>query len=301
MSEAERRRQAAARAKIADQQDAASRAQRRNRALIAAGSVLTVLIVVVVLVVVSQLSKPAAAKAAQPVSDAAVARQITSIPAGVFDTVGAGPADKAHRVAPLSPVTGQPPLASGGRPELLYLGAEYCPYCAAERWAMVAALSRFGTFSGLRFIRSSSQDVYSNTATVTFYGSSYASQYLSFVPVETRTVDGKPLQNPTSAQAALLSQFTGGSFPFVDVGNKYVLAGAQFFPSVLGTLAQQDSSHYGLTWPQIAAALRNPDSAVARQVLGAANRITAAICQVTGGQPGSVCDSASVKSVGGSI
>jgi hypothetical protein len=32
---------------------------------------------------------------------------------------------------------------------MLYIGAEYCPYCAAERWPLVMALSKFGTFSNL--------------------------------------------------------------------------------------------------------------------------------------------------------
>ena len=34
-------------------------------------------------------------------------------------------------------------------PEILYMGAEYCPYCAAQRWSTIIALSRFGKFSGL--------------------------------------------------------------------------------------------------------------------------------------------------------
>ena len=55
------------------------------------------------------------------------------------------------------------------------MGAEYCPYCAAERWAMAVALSRFGTFSDLRLIHSSSADIYPNTPTLSFYRSSYAS------------------------------------------------------------------------------------------------------------------------------
>ena len=38
------------------------------------------------------------------------------------------------------------------------MGAEYCPYCAAERWSMIVALGRFGTFSGLQTMRSSSTD-----------------------------------------------------------------------------------------------------------------------------------------------
>ena len=48
---------------------------------------------------------------------------------------------------PLEPVTGCPAALTGpsGSPELFYYGAEYCPYCAAERWSVVIALSRFGT------------------------------------------------------------------------------------------------------------------------------------------------------------
>ncbi len=38
------------------------------------------------------------------------------------------------------------------------MGAEYCPFCAAQRWAMVNAFSRFGTFTGLTTTHSSSTD-----------------------------------------------------------------------------------------------------------------------------------------------
>lgn len=304
MGEAERRRQAAARKKIAAQQAAARQSEIRRRALFAGGGVLVVLVIVVVMVAVNLLSKPATAKpgkSEQPVADAAVAAQVTSVPATVLDAVGAGPADKAHKVAPPSPLTGQAPLTQGGKPEVLYMGAEYCPYCAAERWAVVVALSRFGTWSGLRFIHSGSSDVYSNTATLTFYGAKYTSPYLSFVSVEEQTVTGAPLQTPTSEQAALLSQITGGSYPFVDIAGKYGVLGAQFLPDSLGTSKQADPSHFGLIRAQIAQALQDPKSLVAQQVLGAANHITAAICQVTGGQPGTVCGSAGVKAVGGNI
>lgn len=58
------------------------------------------------------------------------------------------------------------------------------PYCAAERWALAAALSRFGTLSGVRLIRSSPTDAYAITPTLSFARSSYASTRLAFVPVE---------------------------------------------------------------------------------------------------------------------
>src|SRR6185312_6914517 len=34
-------------------------------------------------------------------------------------------------------------LTSKGLPEVVYVGAEYCPYCAAERWGTIIALDRF--------------------------------------------------------------------------------------------------------------------------------------------------------------
>ena len=52
----------------------------------------------------------------------------------------------------LADVTGSP-LTAKGRPEVLCVGTEYCPYCAAQSWALIVALSRFGMFTGLRTIR----------------------------------------------------------------------------------------------------------------------------------------------------
>ena len=124
-----------------------------------------------------------------------------NVPAATLAQVGAG--------SVTTPPAGSPatPLTSGGKPEMLYIGAEYCPYCAFERWGMIVALSRFGSFSGLRTMHSSSTDVYPNTPTWTFYKSSYTSKYLTFTPVEetTNVPDGSggymPLQSPTAGPA----------------------------------------------------------------------------------------------------
>jgi thiol-disulfide isomerase/thioredoxin len=273
-----------------------------------------VIVVVVVLIVVKANSKSPgvasqAASSIAPVTDATVARQIASVPASAFNAVGAGPTSGQDAVDPLTPVKGTL-LMSGGKPEMLYVGAEYCPYCAAERWAMAVALSRFGTFTGLHFIHSHSTDVYSNTPTLTFYKSAYTSNYLVFTPVETTTVTATPLQNPSSAQLALMNTYDAppyvpsgdsGSFPFVDVGNRYISDGAQYLPSVLGSTPNPDPSHFGLTWAQVGDDLSNPSSPVAQDILGSANHITAAICKITNGQPGSVCDSPAVQAVASQI
>jgi thiol-disulfide isomerase/thioredoxin len=169
MSKAVRVREQNARAKIQAQRAAARRAQTRRRILITGGSVAAVLALVAGLIVAKRAQSPARAPAASAVADPAVASQITSIPAATFNTVGTGTATG------LKALTGQPELTARGKPVLLYMGGEYCPYCAAERWAIAAAVSRFGTLSGLHFIHSSPTDVYPSTPTLSFYLSRYIS------------------------------------------------------------------------------------------------------------------------------
>ena len=119
------------------------------------------------------------------------------------------------------------PLKSGGKPEVLYIGGEYCPYCAAERWAMVNAFSRFGTFTGLTTTHSSSTDVYPNTPTYTFAGSTYTSKYVTFTPVEQfGSSNTDIIKNPTAAQQALATKYDQAGPPVhrprqqdVEIGN----------------------------------------------------------------------------------
>ena len=117
--------------------------------------------------------------------------QVTTVPVAASDAAGGG-----LPVTAPTPVTGAP-LAENGKPEVFYVGAEYCPYCAAQNWALIVALSRFGTFSGLTTIRSADYPPFPPLDTWTFYGSSYTSEYLAFVPVETfSNVLVNPKDNP---------------------------------------------------------------------------------------------------------
>jgi hypothetical protein len=198
-------------------------------------------------------------------------------------------------VTPPSKVGGGAAIArdANGKALITYVGAEYCPYCAAERWALAVALSRFGTFSNLSGTHSSSSDVFPDTQTLSFYGSHYSSPSVDFQPVEEATnqpVDGtyQPLQAPTAAQSALVSTYDPeGDIPFIDIANRYVVIGASYSPQVL----------QGLTRQQIAAQLDDPSSAVAQAIDGAANDITAAICAVTGNQPSSVASSSTIQAI----
>jgi len=262
----------------------------RRRALTIGGCVAVVLAIVVALIAVKLTNSPARASGAT--SDAAVAQQIATVPGTTFDAVGKGTATG------LTPSNGQPLLTLDGKPEVLYIGGQYCPYCAAERWAIAAALSRFGTFSGLQFIHSSPADAYPDTPTLSFANAHYTSKYVAFVPVEwygeqpdASTPTGYTyLQQPTAQQAALFAKY-GGSFPFLDIGNQYLLPQAQFLPTALS----------GLTWAQVASAMHDPNSAVAKDIDGAANTIAAAISKLTHGQPTVVANSAGVTAASGSI
>ena len=313
MGKADRTRDESARARIAAQQAAARRGDARRRMVLAAGSVVGVIVIVVGIVIAMNVNKHtakapaagAASTAVPAVTAATVAKDVASVPASALNSVGAGPSG-ADQVTPLTKISGAP-LTVDGKPDVLFIGAEYCPYCAAERWAMTVALSRFGTFSGLGLIHSSSTDVFSNTATLDFYKASYSSNYLAFSSVELQTVTGAALQQPTPAQQQLLATYDAppyvsssdsGAIPFIDFGGKFLLSGSQYLPSVLGSDPNPDASHFGLTWLQIATALHDPSSPVAQSVLGAANTITASLCTLTGGQPGSVCGSPAVQSIG---
>ena len=278
------------REKIAAQRAAERRAEQRRRILIASGSVVAVLAVVLAFVIFKLNSKPPSTSSGSngPTGSAltSLVNTTTSVPASTLDAVGSGGGVLTNLPIKINGTS----LTANGKPEMLYIGAEYCPYCAAERWAMIVALSRFGTFSGLSTVHSSSTDTYPNTPTWTFYKSSYTSPYLTFTPVETTTnvPNGSggggyvTLQTPTAAQSAVWSKYdAGGSIPFIDFGNKYVIAGATYYPTGFAALG----------WSQIAADLSNPNSAVAKSVLGTANYITAAICKMTGNQPASACTS----------
>jgi thiol-disulfide isomerase/thioredoxin len=298
MGKASREKQTSSRReRIAAQRAADRRRQVRNRILIAAGAVVVVIVVVVVFVVIA-VTKPTSSTTSKPSANgptgtalAKVVADTTSVPASTLATVGAGSV-----TSPPSSVNGTP-STSGGKPEMLYIGAEYCPYCAFERWGMVVALSRFGTFKGLSTTHSSSTDVYPNTPTWTFYKSSYTSKYVAFSSVEETTnqlaSNGQgyvPLQSPTAAQEALINKYDAppyvpaadkGAIPFVYIGGKYLISGASALPSVLS----------GKSWASIASSLKDPGNAVAKAVNGTANYITAAICKTTNDQPSNVCTS----------
>ncbi len=283
-----------ARERSAAMRAAAARAERRRRLLVIAGSAVAVLVVVAVIVAVAVTrhgkSRSTTASPSTP-APASVVSAVTSVPASTLAAVGKGSVVSAPQ-----PIKA-PAYTAGGKPAVLYVGAEYCPYCAAERWAMVQALSRFGVFHNLGATASSSRDVFPNTPTFSFHGSSYTSDYVSFTgrEIESNQVQGNgyaPLDPLSPSERTLFSTYSANeAFPFVDLGGRYVVNGVQYDNGVL----------QGLSMAQIAAALRDPASPVAKAVDGTANTLAAALCNLTGGSPATVCTNPAVSALRTSI
>ncbi|MFC6358648.1 DUF929 family protein [Luteococcus peritonei] len=222
--------------------------------------------------------------AQETASSGVLSAALQDIPTSAFDTVGAGSASEAP-----TPIPGGKPVLQDGKPRVLYIGAEFCPYCAMDRLSLVAALSRFGRFSGLEDVLSSPDEgLISNLATVTFRTSSYSSETVSFTGVETSDRFQQPLATPGEADEAIFRQFSpSGGIPFVHYGSAYANS-APFDGTFLA----------GRSADQVADELKDPASQTSQAVLGGANLISAQICRETGGEPGSVCTSPGVVAAG---
>jgi hypothetical protein len=247
-------------------------------------------VLVVVGLVVWSVASPGKSGVAGGLAPADVVQRTTAVPASVLQAVGPGEGLRPPQRLP----AGTAPLTKGGLPGIVYVGADYCPFCAVQRWSLVVALGRFGTFENLGATSSASNDIYPNTKTFSFHGSTYTSQYLTFTAVETATRDGTPLDSVPADVGQLLSAYDAlpfvaqgheGAYPFIDIANRFVVIGATGDVRVL----------QGLTMEQIAAQLSDAASAVAKSVGGAANLFTAAICETTGNVPADVCTSPVVQ------
>jgi hypothetical protein len=294
-------------------------------AAIISSGVVAVFVVVVVLVSVLGGSSTPSSKQPFPLANApaSLVASVTHVPASSFATADVGNGQEVEVTDELDLTPKQPAVTSNGLPELVYVGAEGCPYCAAARWPLLIALSRFGTFSGLGIIKSSPADAWANTNTFSFLHSSYKSNYLVFSPVEemsnvpcgtkvTALCTGgewQNLQTPTAQVQKLANTYDSCTYfpnpntptqcsgiPFMDWGGKYVSSGGWYLPSVInpvsGEVAGQGDPY---SWSQIAKFLTVAGSGEGQTILAAANIYSALICNITNNKDTAVCNTAEVK------
>lgn len=253
---------------------------------------------------------------------------LSRIPAAAFSVAGNGsalpPLGAAGSGRDLIRLPQAPELLSGTRPLVVFVAAEYCPYCAAIRWPLVIALERFGTLQHLDLTASSPLQPFGDTPSLSFRSTGYSSPFLRFSATEefsnacpARDVvanSGRDLSLPTwespayvcngvsfrrLAKPSLLvsgilstvdsvPDFTlakAGSIPFIDFGGRFAEAGTILPPALF----------HGADWRAVVASLGRPDVGLGRAILSVANRFTAILCRLTRGRPGSVCHSAAVR------
>ncbi|HEX4190986.1 MAG TPA: DUF929 family protein [Marmoricola sp.] len=261
----------------------AAQARKQRTITLTIGSVTAVIVIVLGLIVAKSLQNAPKADPSQTsgLASATVVNALANVSDSDFDTVGVGSASNGPKK-----ISGGTAMTADGKPRILYVGSEYCPYCAAERWGLVVALDRFGSFTNLGQTASSSTDVDPNTNTLAFHGAKYTSKYLSFTGYEQQNRDqSKTIDTLSKDDQAIFNKLdTGGSIPFIDIGGIYVGSGASYDPGILK----------GMTHDQIAKAISDTSSDVSKGIIGTANLFTAAICGATGGMPSNVCTSAGV-------
>jgi len=285
-AEAKAKRRAAAEAAAEKARvEAQRRARRRRNQLLTWTSIGLVVVAVAVLVVVKLTAKPPPEGSGISAADPAVVSTITSLPLSVLDEVGDGGVPQNFYLPAGKPAL----LTENGLPRVLYVGGLFCPFCAAQRWAIVAALSRFGTFTGLQYLVSAKKgETVQSIHTFDLSGVTYTSSYLVFSPFETEDRNHKPLQALGVTDSALLSTYdapptlpqgaSSGTIPFLDIGNRWVVSSASYEATLLE----------GKSWAEIASAA-SKGTGVGRQIVGTANWLTAAICSLTANKPPEVC------------
>lgn len=256
------------------------------------GTLVTIALVVALFVLLAHNSQGGAPL--QPAPPQLVS-EVTQVSPTVFAKVGAGEALVAK---PVEATNGHPPILkdASGKPIVIYVGAEWCPFCAAQRWSLITALSRFGTFANLHLVASSSTDTYPDTPTFSLRGASYTSRYIVLSSVENADRNQQPLTSPNAQQQKALDTYdvvpytqpnNEKGIPFTDIADQYVAPYSGFIPDLM----------QGETQQSIADKLSDPTDPLTKRIIGNANYLTAAICVATNNQPAGVCAAAPIPQI----
>ena len=281
---------------------AASRRRRNAYATAAGGGLVAVTIVAFLLASLlggKGSAKPAPADGARPqpakgtyLLPAHAVSQVEAVSVSALAGNATAQLGRGQVSAPEKLPPGAPRLSSGGHPEIMFICAEYWPQCAAERWAFVMALAKFGTFSNLLGTTSSAREADPGTPTFSFYRAGYSSKYLTIAADELETNkyvgDGEYplLQSPTRQEMNMISTWDvapytakTGSIPFAYIGGKFIVTSAQYNAAAIA----------GMNFATAAGIMTSGTSAVSKQVEAAAGYLAGDLCALTHDQPAPVC------------
>lgn len=171
-----------------------------------------------------------------------------------------------------------------GKLFVFFMGAEHCPYCAAERWAIVRALSKYGQWSNLKQTMSAARDEpFLNLPTYYFTEATYTSQYVEFVSREIKNREFKPLQKLLKSEEKLVRKYNPDrKIPFLLIGGRFMQVEAGFSPKIF----------IGHTFRQTETELKKIESDIRKTIDDEANIISAIMC--ISGLPPELCKDAGI-------
>ena len=130
----------------------------------------------------------------------------------------------------------------GGKVLFYYLGAGFCPWCAAERWSIVEALKHFGTWDGLKTDKSAEKnEPFLSLPTYNFSGTRFTSDYVEFMGKEFQDRNFQDLDHFTELDNTIIDNYNlKGVIPFIFIGGKFVRIGSGPKPEQLVALNHDD-------------------------------------------------------------
>ena len=170
-------------------------------------------------------------------------------------------------------------MRRGGKLFVFFMGAEYCPYCAAERWAIVRSLQKFGQWDGLKQTISAARDEpFLNLPTYDFTKDTYTSPHIEFVAREIQDREFKPLDKILKTEEKLLRKFNPKKeIPFLLIAGRFAQIGSGFTPKIF----------IGHTFRQTETELKKVESEIRKTIDEEANIISALLC--ASGLPPELC------------
>ncbi|MGH2448152.1 MAG: DUF929 family protein [Chloroflexota bacterium] len=172
-------------------------------------------------------------------------------------------------------------LHIGNKPELLFIGAQYCPFCAAERWAIVKSLDQFGHWSGLTSsTNTQGESGFGLIPTFDLLHANYSSKYVGFDSKDVEDRDFKPLQKLSPAETEVFNRYdSSGGIPLVVAGG-YSMTGAGYSPGVID----------GKSFKAVQSSLQSGShTSYVADINSESNMITALLCHAGRNRPAAVC------------
>jgi hypothetical protein len=173
-------------------------------------------------------------------------------------------------------VASEPYKRNSDKVFVYYLGAGFCPWCAAERWSIVEALKHFGGWEGLTLDKSAEKnEPFLNLPTYNFHGAKFKSDYVDFIGKEFQDRNFQDQDLLTDVDNVILDNYNlQGVIPFIFIAGKYIRIGSGPKPQQLN----------GLTHDDVKKQLESKNTDLANVIYDEANHIAALIYHSLGGR-----------------